>query len=155
MPSGSLKYTITFSALQVSTVENPLITTMQTCLSYEKQKGGCKFSVKSENRVCPRTTSRCASHAFLFIGTPDRRHQIYRNFVSKQCSQSKKRAMSEPMFLSKFFVSNSVDFQIVSKLHLCKWLQYNFWQPQTSYMDWFDRVVNWQLSPSFVSIYGL
>ena len=97
---------------------------------YEKRKGGCEFSVKSENRVCPRTTSRCASHAFLFIRTPDRRHQIYRNFVSKQCSQGKKQATSEPMFLSKFFVSNSVDFQIVSKLHLCKWLQYNFWQPQ-------------------------
>ena len=80
--------------------------------------------------MCPRTTSRCASHVFLFIRTPDRRHQIYRNFVSKQCSQGKKQATSEPMFLSKFFVSNSVDFQIVSKLHLCKWLQYNFWQPQ-------------------------
>ena len=35
------------------------------------------------------------------------------------------------VFVKNFCVySNIVDFQIVSKLHLNKWLQYNFWQPQ-------------------------
>ena len=35
------------------------------------------------------------------------------------------------VFVKKFCVySNIVDFRIVSNLHLNKWLQYNFWQPQ-------------------------